>query len=104
MHLGEPKLAGKVCFQPIRSAQHLNERLVSGTASSSLYDRKWKRKPPGSLPSRNLSVVLHTLTVRLLTEGKEPKTSDFSAFGERQRVFNINAQIPHGVFDFGVTE
>jgi hypothetical protein len=69
-----------------------------------VHDRLWRRLPSGSLPSRSLPVVLHLLAVRLLTEGKEPRTSDLGAFGERQRVFNIKTQIPYGVFDLGITK
>ena len=79
-------------------------RRLSSTPSLRGNGKVWKRQPPGSLPSRNLPVVLHALTVGLLTKGKEPKTSDFGAFGERQRVFNVNAQIPHGVFNLGMTK
>ena len=64
----------------------MNVRQLPGAAISSLNGGLWARTRPA--PCGN----------------KEPSWSDFSAFSEAERVFDVHAQIAYGVLDLRVTQ
>ncbi len=42
--------------------------------------------------------------VWLLADGGKPAHSDFSPFGERERILYVHTQVAHGVLDLGVPQ
>lgn len=72
--------------------------------------RAWKR-PVQNRPVADRQLFAIEQRERTFREASERSLSgcsnfelDFDAFRQRQRFFHINAEVPHRIFDFGVTQ